>query len=68
MILTDRREEVKEKSNIHRGRFCVWIYLTNTVQGNTQLTRIHGLHRKKKLKKKKSNPKQLFVNLSLLHV
>lgn len=27
------------------------MYLTNTVQDNTQLTRFHGLHRKKKLRK-----------------
>lgn len=35
------------------GDFCAQIlYLTNTLQGNTQLTRFHGLHREKKKKKK----------------
>lgn len=66
-ILTDRTESsTKKSSNIHRGDSVFrFLYLTNTVQGNTQLTRFHGLHRKKKLKVK---PKTATLNLSLLHV
>lgn len=63
MILTDRTEAVQKKKipYIHREGLCVqMLYLTNTVQDNTQLTRFHGLHRKKKLENK--SQKQLLFN------
>lgn len=46
------KKEKKKVDHPQRGRCVKILYLTNTVQGNTQLTRIHGLHRKKKLKRK----------------
>lgn len=53
MILTDRTEAVLKKNPyIHREGLCVqMLELTNTVQDITKLTRFHGLHREKKLRK-----------------
>lgn len=59
--LTEQKQYFKKKSPIFIERDSVqMLYLTNTVQNNTQLTRFHGLHRKKKLENK--SQKQLLFN------